>query len=309
MNLIQASILTAAFALSPPRPAQTSVQATIPPPPQATAPLTDEPITLPAIVYPDDAKRARIEGSVALEVTVDASGHVSQVRALDGPIPLRQAAVDAYTHATYKPIFDPKSGRPAPAIITTRVNFSLRELPPDTDLKVDQIFEPLHARCQDESRVKAPAALETCRQAVEISHRFSPAAQLEARATAVNDLVLVLLDQKDYVEASSVSDEAIALVQATNHPHTPAAATAYITRCEARSLAKQYSGAAEDCAVAEETLLTLIADQSAPDESKSDRTANYKIQLRETYELHAIILDKSHHPLDARHIRNRAKLV
>ena len=296
MNLLQTSILAITLAL--PAAAQT-----------APTPLTDEPLTLPAIVYPEDARHARIQGSVGLEITVDPTGHVTQVRALDGPFPLRQAALDAYSHATYKPIFDPKSGRPTPAVITTHVNFNLRELPPDTDLKVDQAFEPLHARCQDESRVKSPSAIDTCREAVEMSHRFTPAAQLEARATAVNDLVLVLLDQKDYAEASTVADEAIALVQATNHPHTPAAATAYITRCEARSLANQLSGAAEDCAVAEETLLTLIADQSAPDQSKLDRTANYKIQLRETYELHAIILDKSHHPLEARHLRNRAKLV
>jgi TonB family protein len=272
-------------------------------------PVADEPLALPAIVYPAEAKQARIQGRVGLRVTVDATGRVTQVEALDGPVPLRQAAVDAYMGASYRPLVDPKSGRPAPAVITTSVEFNLHELPPDTDQKVDAQFEPLHARCEDEAREHAATALATCREAVEMSHRFTPLAQLEARATAVNDLVLVLLDQKSYAEAASVADEAVTLVMATNHPHTPAVATAYITRCEARSLARDYPGAAQDCAVAEETLTTLLADQSAPDEQKNDRTANYKTQLRETYELHAIVLDKSHHPIEAKHLRNKARLV
>ncbi len=278
--------------------------------PQATSiPLADEPLTLPAIQYPAEAKSAHIEGTVRLEISVDPAGHVLEVRALDGPISLLQPAIDAYRSATYRPLTDPKTGRPTPAIVTTSVDFHLHELPPDTDQKVDAQFEPLHTRCQEESRAKAPTSLGTCRHAVELSRRFTPLAELEPRATAVNDLVLVLLDQKNYTEAANVADEAITLVTATNHPHTPAVATAFITRCEARSLARQYDGAAQDCATAEETLLTLLADQSAPDESKNDRTANYKTQLRETYELHAIVLDKSHHPIEAKHIRARARLV
>ena len=280
---------------------------------QAT-PLQDEPLTLPAIVYPAEARQARIQGTVRLEVTVDASGHVTSARALDGPIPLRQAAIDAYSHALYKPLTDAKTGRPTPALVTTSVAFNLHELPPDTDLLVDRAFQPLQAHCQSFvdgglAEEKTADALDACRSAVAMSHRFSPAAPLEARAAAVNDLVLILLAQKNYPDAVAVADEAIGLVEATNHPHTPAVATAYITRCEARSLAKQFDGAASDCAVAEETLTTLLADQSAPDQSKNDRTANYRIQLRETFELHAIILDKSHHPFEARRIRNRAKLV
>ncbi len=282
--------------------------------PITAAPIKDEPLTLPAIVYPAEAKHARIQGTVHLEVTVDPTGHVTAVRALDGPIPLRQAAIDAYSRATYAPLTNPASGRPTPAVIATSVDFTLHELPPDTDLLVDRAFQPLQAHCQSfvdagTDQERTPEALAACREAVAMSHRFTPAAALEARAAAVNDLVLILLAQKSYPGAALVADEAVSLVASTDHPHTPAAATAYITRCEARSLARELPGAAQDCAAAEETLLTLIADQSAPDQSKTDRTANYKIQLRETYELHAIILDKSHHPLDARRIRNRAKLV
>jgi TonB family protein len=306
MNLILALALLLAPQSARPGAAQAMPAPVVP---FQAASIQDEPLTVPAIVYPPEAKQARIQGTVDLEVTVDATGHVSSVRALRGPIPLRQAAIDAYTQATYKPILNSKTGRPTPAIVTTAVHFNLHELPPDTDQKVDALFEPLHARCQDLSRAHDASALGVCRQALDMSHRFTPQAQLDARASAVNDLVLLMLEAKNYVEAASTADEAVTLVLATNHPHTPAVATAYITRCEARSLAKDYTGAASDCAVAEETLQTLIADQSAPDESKLDRTANYKTQLRETLELHAICLDKSHHPVEARRIRNREKLV
>jgi TonB family protein len=46
-------------------------------------------------VYPADAKRAKIEGEVALDVTVEENGEVSTVKVVRGPEQLQQAAVDA----------------------------------------------------------------------------------------------------------------------------------------------------------------------------------------------------------------------
>lgn len=268
---------------------------------------TDEPLTLPTIVYPAEAKSARIQGTVHLQIAVDATGQVFGVKVLDGPVPLRQAAVDAYSHATYRPLS--RDGHPTPAIVTTSVVFNLNELPPSDDQEVGRQFEPLHARCQTEARDNAPDALKTCEDTLVFSHHFSAGAELDARADAVNDVVLLLLAAKRYPEASTTADEAITLVTGTNHPHTPAVATAYITRCEARSLAKEYDGAAADCTIAEETLETLVADQAAPDQKTLDRTANYKAQLRQTYELHAIVLDKSNHRAEAKRVRAKVALV
>ena len=269
------------------------------------APIIAQPLTVPTLDYPAEAKSARIQGTVHLEVTIDPTGRVTNVRALDGPIPLRQPAIDAYFHATYRPLT--KDGHPTPGVIQTAVVFSLNELPPDTDLLVDRQFAPLHARCQDLSRQKSPEALTVCQNALDLSHRFTPTAQLDSRASAVNDVVLLQLAAKQYAEAATTADEAITLVHATNAPHNQAVATAYISRCEARTLAKQYQGASEDCAVAEETLQTLIADQAAPDQSKIDRTANFRPDLRETLELHAIIMDKLNQPAEARRLRQQAK--
>ena len=283
--------------------------------PPAQAPPQDEPIHLPAIVYPAGAKAARIQGTVHIEVHVDPTGKVTEVNVLDGPVQLRQAATDAYTQATYKPLI--KNGFPAPAIITTAVNFTLSEAPPTTDMQVNAKFQPLHLRCQQLSSEHSPDALGACREAVEMAQRFSATAELEARATAYNDLVLLLIvDGKkstNLPEAGLIADQAVNLV--TNTPgdaaHKPAVAVAYITRAEVRSLANDLNGATADCTVAEETLNTLLADQAKKmptklDETENERAGNYRVQLRGTLLLHAIVLDRQHKTKQAKLLREQA---
>jgi TonB family protein len=272
------------------------------------APINDEPLTVPPIAYPADAKKARIQGSVPLRINVDATGHVTDVQALGGPIALRQAAIDAYSHATYRPIL--VAGKPAPAIISTSVNFSLTELPPDTDQLVDAKFQPLQANCQQLAQQKDAEALTACRSALDMASHFSPGFELEAHATAFNDVVLLLIaDGKKSThlpEADLLAGQAIDLTSTVAHdsPHRPAVAVAYITRCEVRSLAGDLHGAAADCAIAEETLTTLLHDYP-----ENERAGNYRVQLRETLQLHAVIADRDHHPLDARRLRNRAASI
>ncbi len=292
--------------LSTGTPAQTA-----PTPTQVPTQIHDEPLTLPPVLYPDEARQARIEGSVPLQVNVDSTGHVTSVQALGGPTLLRQAAIDAYSRATYPPLIT--NGRPSPAIITTTVVFSLKELPPDTDLLVDRAFEPLHARCQQASLDRTPDALDLCRQAVQTSERFSSTTQLEVRATALNDLVLLLIvDGKRSThlpEAGVYANQAVDLVTTSGRsmPHTQAVAIAYITRAEVRSLAGNLKGSAADCAEAEEVLATLLADQ-AKDVKDSNRAGNLRVQLRDTYLLHAIVLQRAGKNKDAQSFRDRAAL-
>jgi TonB family protein len=282
---------------------------------QTPAPIQDEPLSVPAIVYPADARKARIQGTVQLQIDVDSTGRVTSVQALAGPEALRQAAIDAYSGATYRPIL--AHGKPAPAIITTSVNFTLKELPPDTDQKIDVQFKPLQANCEQLAQApetaRTPAALEACRKALDMASHFSPGFELEAHATAFNDVVLILIaDGKkspDLPEANLLAGQAIDLVQpfatdAKGAAHRPAVAVAYITRAEVRSLAGDLRGAASDCAQAEETLTTLLHDYP-----ENDRAANYRVQLRETLQLHAIVKDRDHRPADARRLRERAASI
>ncbi len=272
---------------------------------QTQAPLHDEPLTMPHVTYPEEARKARIQGTVQLQVDVDATGHVSSVEALSGPVPLRQAAIDAYRQATYRPIV--VGGKVAPAIVTTSVNFTLNELPPSTDQAVEAQFNPLQATCQQQSNARAPEALASCRKALQMAGNFSPKFDLAPHATAYNDVVLLLIadgkKSKDLPEAGVLADRAVELV-VNDSPHTPAIAVAYITRAEVRSLAGDLRGSAADCGTAEETLMTLLHD--APE---NERAGNYRVQLRETYLLHAVVLERDHHPFEAKRYRDRAAKI
>ena len=274
--------------------------------PQAPAPVrNDEPLTLPPIVYPAQARADRIQGTVHLEIAVDPTGHVFGVKAVDGPDALRQAAVDAYSKATYKPLLT--NGVPGPAVITTAVNFSIAEAPPAPGDSLSKRFQAEQALCQQLSNAHSPEALAACQRAVDTSHSFASGAELEARATSLNDLALLYLEggkrSSRLPQAAALADQAVTLVEGST-PHSPAVAIAYITRAEVRSLEGQLPGAEADCAIAEEALSTTLTDYP-----ESERAGRYRVQLRETYQLHAVVLDREPsraHKAEAAQLRARA---
>jgi TonB family protein len=272
---------------------------------QTPTPIQDEPLTLPAIVYPAEAKSLHIQGAVQLQIDVDPTGHVTAVHALAGPEKLRQAAIDAYSQATYRPVIS--KGHPTPAIITTTVNFNLAEAPPVPAEALGKRFQSQHATCQQLSLLRDPQALTACMQAVETARGMAAGAELEARAAAFNDLVLLLIadgkKSKHLPEAGRYADQAVTLVSGSS-VHQPAIATAYITRAEVRSLAGNLKGAAADCATAEETLQTLIAD-----EGENEKAGGYRSQMRELIELHALILERDGKKDQARDLRQRGALL
>jgi len=75
--------------------------------------------------YPEVARRARIEGVVILELTVDRQGSVRNVDVLRGlPMGLTEAAVDAVRQWRYEPTL--LDGRPIEVLIVVTVNFRLQ---------------------------------------------------------------------------------------------------------------------------------------------------------------------------------------
>ena len=75
-------------------------------------------------IYPEIARRARIQGIVLLEVLIDAEGNVEKVELIRGQALLTAAAVEAVEQWKYSPTL--LNGEPFPVIATVTVRFVLR---------------------------------------------------------------------------------------------------------------------------------------------------------------------------------------
>jgi TonB family protein len=74
-------------------------------------------------LYPTTAKQSNIQGTVTVSANVDETGKVSSARALNGPLLLREAAVEAVKHWKYSPGLT--DGKPTPSQVTVGVEFRL----------------------------------------------------------------------------------------------------------------------------------------------------------------------------------------
>jgi protein TonB len=108
-----------------------------PPPPVVVhpAPAPTHPLTVSSGVaagrllssirpsYPAIARQARIQGTVLLEATISRDGMIENLRVVDGPPMLRQAAMDAVATARYRPFL--LNGQPVEVQTSIQVIFSL----------------------------------------------------------------------------------------------------------------------------------------------------------------------------------------
>jgi len=74
-------------------------------------------------VYPEIAKKTRLQGKVVLKVEIDEDGNVVSCTAISGPTLLKQVAVDAVKQWKYSPTL--LSGEPVAVESTVDVNFNL----------------------------------------------------------------------------------------------------------------------------------------------------------------------------------------
>lgn len=105
------------------------------PPPSALAPPAPASVAAPRIVqdaklissaraiYPAAAKESAVQGSVTVAANVDATGKVTGARALNGPMLLREAAVNSVKQWKYSPAV--VDGKPAASLVTVSVEFKL----------------------------------------------------------------------------------------------------------------------------------------------------------------------------------------
>ena len=105
-----------------------------PPPPESPRPATVRVAQLPEPprkivdlrpVYPDIARKARVEGTVILESVLDTSGNVTQLRVIRSVPLLDQAALDAVRQWRYTPTV--YAGRPVSVLMTITIRFTLNQ--------------------------------------------------------------------------------------------------------------------------------------------------------------------------------------
>jgi len=80
-------------------------------------------VSRPVPVYPPDAKRDRIQGTVTLEVEIAEDGTVRDITSAQGPQELIQSAVDAVKQWVYKPTL--LNGQPVAVVTTVDVRYTL----------------------------------------------------------------------------------------------------------------------------------------------------------------------------------------
>lgn len=77
-------------------------------------------------IYPEPARKARIQGVVILQLTVEKDGTVSDIKVLRGlPMGLTEAAIEAVKKWKFKPAYRASTGTPVAVYYTLTVNFEI----------------------------------------------------------------------------------------------------------------------------------------------------------------------------------------
>ena len=82
-------------------------------------------VSQPKPVYPPDAKEARIQGTVRLNVDISVEGKVTDVSVISGPPQLVKSAVEAVSQWVYSTTF--LNGEPVEVTTTVDVNYTLTQ--------------------------------------------------------------------------------------------------------------------------------------------------------------------------------------
>lgn len=106
---------------------------------QAAPPVMDydsppRPVTTVKPVYPQEAFVKKVEGTVAVEILIDATGHVAQARVVDSVPLLDQAALEAVKQWVFAPAI--KRGHPVAALAHVPVRFWIGGSPAPGDRPV-----------------------------------------------------------------------------------------------------------------------------------------------------------------------------
>ncbi|MGI8782414.1 MAG: energy transducer TonB [Acidobacteriota bacterium] len=137
-------------------------------------------------VYPEEARAARVSGTVVMQVTVDEQGVVSDVKTIRGHSLLDSAAVDAVKQWRYKPTL--LNGEPVPVIATVMVQFSL-------DGKTSSEPMMLQLKIDSAGNLYNRAELLSIEQAVALVWQATGPIICEAHPTVSSEIVRKAVDE------------------------------------------------------------------------------------------------------------------
>jgi protein TonB len=81
-------------------------------------------LSRPSPVYPELAKRARVQGDVVLQAVIGIDGRIQELRVISGHPLLAKAALEAVSHWLYRPTL--LNGEPVEVATQITVSFRLR---------------------------------------------------------------------------------------------------------------------------------------------------------------------------------------
>lgn len=216
----------------------------------------------PGSLEPPIAAAAHVYGDVVVQAAIDATGHVTAVTVLKGPLMLQGAAVDSVRKWVYQPF-----GSPATTVVTLtytdttpQAKPSLHPIPEKATAALVDCQKALQANPSDPA---APAQLcaVAARQADAL---FSNPDASDLRREAYLYAANALLHNGQFQDSLNAADKALALVD-RGYGDAASPCTLYVTRAEAEWGLVESASALRDLNTAEDAQRTAIATiQSDP---------------------------------------------
>jgi TonB family protein len=249
-------------------------------------------------VYPPIAKAAQVQGTVALSILIDDTGHVSSAAAVSGPEILRAAAVEAVKEWRFTPFRE--------GVVHTRVNvtFSLGVPHSSRDQEIGQKYFATDTACRNALKLPdTAAAVAACEKEVGIAKQFPDEASRHLEVmNAHQNLGIALLTAKHLDDGIAELDITIALARKYLKESDAEFAYPFYWRSAGWQAKGDAQKAIGDLATGEQAL--RLAMKSLPNMSK-----HYGASLASMLRRHAALLDTTGDSAGADSLRKEADSI
>jgi TonB family protein len=244
-------------------------------------------------VYPPSALAAHITGTVVLSVTIDASGFVTQAKAISGPSQLQSAATEAAKLRVYEPFVE--NGNAVTATTTVSIPFAAPVAADPNDVSSETLFVPLAHACHAAVSKSLPAVqqIAVCRKAANLADALPPDDDSIDRYNAYVFAAEAYNHNRLFQVAVIYADRAIRITE-QKHYEDPGISAVYVVRAEAELGLGNLLDSDRDLEKAEHTQRAAISTMKAKGSTKQT-SQNLKALLI----FHAQVLSALHKPLDA----------